>query len=82
MRDLQGNPVPNGKGGFFDHLGEMVDSYKALLIIKSTLEGSLLNPNLSIIDRSLLQQGLDQALYYIERIEDMFALYGGIKGFI
>ncbi len=30
LRDLQGDPVPNGRGGYFDHLGEMQDSYKSL----------------------------------------------------
>lgn len=35
LRDLQGNPVPNGNGGYFNHLGEMRDSYKALQIKKS-----------------------------------------------
>ena len=30
LRDLQGNPVPNGKGEYFDHKGEMLDSYTSL----------------------------------------------------
>ena len=41
LRDLKGNPVPNGRGGYFDHLAEMKDSYRALQKIKRTLEGSL-----------------------------------------
>ena len=68
LRDLQGNPVPNGKGGYFDHLGEMQDSYKSLQKIKKALEGSLRNPNLSDVDRELLQEGLDKANYYMIRI--------------
>ena len=79
LRDLQGNPVPNGRGGYFDHLGEMRDSYKSLQKIKRALEGSLKNPNLSDIDKRLLQEGLDKANLYITRIDSMAAPYGGIK---
>lgn len=43
--DLQGNPVPNPQGGYFDHLTEMKQSYTALNKIKAGLEGSLRNPN-------------------------------------
>lgn len=79
LRDLQGNPVPNGKGGYFDHIGEMQDSYRSLQKIRKALEGSLRNPNLSDVDRALLQEGLDKALSYILKIEKLFAPYGGIK---
>lgn len=79
LRDLTGDPVPNGKGGYFDHLGEMKDSYKALQKAKSGLEGSLKNPNLSIKDREMLQNGLDKANEYLEKIENLFGPYGGIK---
>lgn len=78
LRDLQGNPVPNGKGGYFDHLGEMKDSYKSLKKIKKALEGSLKNPNLSDIDRALLQEGLDKVNFYISRVQELFKPYGGI----
>ena len=79
LRDLQGNPVPNGRGGYFDHLGEMKDSYKSLQKIKKALEGSLKNPNLSYTDSILLQEGLDKANSYINKIEELFAPYGGIN---
>lgn len=79
LRDLQGTPVPNGKGGYFDHLGEMQDSYRALQKIKKALEGSLRNPKLSDVDRALLQEGLDKANSYIIRIEELFDPYGGIN---
>ncbi|MGB8454138.1 MAG: polymorphic toxin type 28 domain-containing protein, partial [Anaerocolumna sp.] len=79
LRDLQGNPVPNGKGGFFDHMGEMKDSYNSLLKIRRGLEGSLKNPNLPEIDRALLQEGLGKANTNISRIDELFAPYGGIK---
>ena len=79
LRDLQGDPVPNGKGGYFDHLGEMKDSYSSLKKIKKGLEGSLKNPNLSDVDRVLLQEGLDKANSNIKRIQELFKPYGGIE---
>ena len=79
LRDLQGDPVPNGKGGYFDHAGEMRDSYRSLQKIRDGLEGSLKNPNLSDVDRALLQEGLDKANSYIKRIEELFEPYGGIN---
>jgi len=79
LRDLQGNPVPNGKGGYFDHLKEMKNSYISLNKIKKALEGSLRNPNLFDIDRELLQEGLDKANFYISKIQELFKLYRGIE---
>ena len=79
LRDLQGNPVPNGRDGYFDHLGEMQDSYKSLQKIKKALKGSLKNPRLSDVDRALLQEGLDKANSYINKIEELFDHYGGIN---
>ena len=46
--------------------------------IKKALEGSLKNPNLSDIDRTLLQEGLEKTNSYITRIQDLFEPYGGI----
>ena len=79
LRDLQGNPVPDLKGGYYDHLTEMKQSYTALNKIKKGLEGSLQNPNLSNVDREILQNGLDEANLYIQRIEELFEPFGGIK---
>ena len=79
LRDLLGDPVPNGKGGYFDHAGEMKDSYRALQKIKNGLEGSLKNPNLINTDRALLQDGLNKANSYLRRIEELFEPYGGIR---
>ena len=78
LRDLKGDPVPNGKGGYFDHLDEMKNSYQSLQKVKKALEGSLKNPNLSDVDRKLLKEGLDKALSYIQRIDELFKPYGGI----
>ena len=79
LRDLQGDPIPNGRGGYYDHAGEMRDSYRSLQKIRAGLEGSLKNPNLSDVDRALLQEGLDKANSYIKRIEELFDPYGGIN---
>ena len=79
LRDLQGNPVPNGKGGYFDHAGEMADSYRSLKKIQKALEGSMKNPNLTEIDKRMLMEGLKKVNSYIMRIEDLFAPYGGIE---
>lgn len=78
LRDLQGNPVPKASGGYWDHLTEMKNSYRGLINARSGLEGSLRNPNLSSIDRQILQNSLDQANFYINKIEELFAPYGGI----
>ncbi|MCM1097620.1 MAG: polymorphic toxin type 28 domain-containing protein [Ruminococcus flavefaciens] len=79
LRDLQGNPVPNPQGGFYDHLTEMRQSYTSLVKIKRGLEGSLSNPNLSGIDRTILQEALDTAIAYIQKIEQLFEPFGGIN---
>ena len=78
LRDLQGNPVPKPSGGYWDHLGEMKNSYRGLQRARRSLENSLKNPNLSSVDRKLLQQSLDKAIKNMERIEELFAPYGGI----
>ena len=57
----------------------MQDSYKSLRKIKKALEGSLKNPNLSDVDRALLQEGLNKANSYINKIEELFDLYGDIN---
>lgn len=59
-------------------MGEMRDSYISLQKIVKALQGSLRNPNLSDVDRVLLQEGLDKAMSYIIRIEELFEPFGGI----
>ena len=78
LRDLNNDPVPNGNGGFFNHKEEMQNSYKALQKAKNSIEGSLKNPNLSSVDRKLLEDGLAKAVKYIQKIEDLFRPFGGI----
>ena len=79
IRDLAGDPVPNGKGGFFDHVHEMKDSYKGLKKAKRSLEGSLKNPNLGQHERALLEDALKTTNEHIQRIDEMFEPYGGIE---
>ncbi len=56
----------------------MKDSYTALNKVKKGLEGSLQNPNLSNIDKQILQDGLNQANSSLTRIEKLFKSHGGI----
>ena len=78
QRDLAGDPVPNGNGGFFDHIQEMKDSYKALTKAQRSLEGSLRNPSLGLVERTLLENTLKETKLHIDRINGMFKQYGGI----
>lgn len=78
MRDIAGNPVPNGKGGFFDHVHEIKDSYKGLTRAKRSLEGSLQNPNLGQYERSLMEDALKITNEHIHRIDELFKPFGGI----
>lgn len=79
LRDLQGNPVPKPNGGFWDHKTEMVQSYKALTGVQNGLEGSLKNPNLSPDVVKFLESELNKTNTYIQKIEDLFAPFGGVK---
>lgn len=78
-RDLAGNPVPNGKGGYFDHIHEMKDSYKALTKAKRSLEGSLNNPNLGRNEKMILEKVLGATKTHIQRIDNLFKPFGGIE---
>lgn len=71
--------MPNGKGGYFNHIQEMKDSYKALKKAKRSLEGSLRNPNLGEFERSLLLDALDSTKKHLSRIDGLFENYGGIE---
>lgn len=78
-RDIAGDPVPNGRGGYFDHIHEMKDSYKALTKSKRSLEGSLKNPNLGQNERKMLEKALQEANTHIQRIDELFKPFGGIE---
>lgn len=77
-RYIAGNPVPNGRGGYFDHIHEMKDSYKALTKAKRSLEGSLKNPNLGQHEKALLENALKTTNEHIKKIDELFKPYGGI----
>lgn len=77
-RDIAGNPVPNGRGGYFDHIHEMKDSYKALTKAKRSLDGSLKNPNLGQREKALLENALKTTNEHIKKIDELFKPYGGI----
>ncbi|MBM7615103.1 RHS repeat-associated core domain-containing protein [Alkaliphilus hydrothermalis] len=69
LRDLQGNPVSKPGGGYWDHLGEMQDTLTGLQRVQKGLEGSL--NNLDSATRQFLQESLDSASQYIQRINDL-----------
>ena len=50
-----------------------------LIKLKGGVEGSLKNPNLSSIDREILQNNLNRTNAYIQRIEELFKPFGGIN---
>ena len=78
LRDLQGNPVPKGTTGYWDHVQEVKDAYTGLRRGKNSIEGSLKNPNLPKEHRIFLQEQLDIINQYIEKIAEIFEMYGGI----
>ena len=82
QRDLAGDPVRRRNGTNWDHIKEMKDSYRSLKRSKKSLTGSLRNPNLGNAERAVMQSALDQVNYHINRIDAMFAPYGGIEGWI
>lgn len=77
-RDIAGDPVPNGRGGYFDHIHEMKDSYRALTRAKRSLAGSLRNPNLAVYEKTLLEDALKITEKHIKKIDKLFEAYGGI----
>ncbi|MBC1832544.1 hypothetical protein HCA39_03290 [Listeria seeligeri] len=83
-RDLEGNPVPKkGKPGeYWDHLDEMLNTYKSLKSSKRSIENSLKNPNLPSDVRTFLESELKKTNEYIKKIEDLFNEFGGIDGWL
>ena len=77
-RDISGKPVPNGRGGYFDHVHEMQDSYKSLTKTKRSLEGSLKNPKLEPNQKNILEEALKKVNEHIQKIDNLFKPYGGI----
>ena len=74
--DLENKPVPNGRGGYFNHIKEMRQSYIALAKSVKSLEGSLKNPFLSPSEKQIIVAALDIAYENIDKIEDLFKGYG------
>ena len=81
LRDLQGDPVPNGEGGYWDHLQEMLDTYKGLYKVYEALGRNLKNPNLSESARTTLESAYQTAEDYIFKIWELFEPYGGIEAY-
>lgn len=81
LRDLQGDPVPNGEGGYWNHLQEMLDTYKGLYRVYEALGRNLKNPNLSESARTTLESAYQTAEDYIFKIWELFEPYGGIEAY-
>ncbi|ECC1671449.1 hemagglutinin, partial [Salmonella enterica subsp. salamae] len=79
LADLQGNPIPKPGGGFWDHLTEMKQSYDGLNSVRTSIEGTLRNPNLDPQIRTFLEGELSEANLWISKIEDLFKPFGGVK---
>ena len=75
--DLQNNPIPNGKGGYYNHLQEMRQSLAALKKSVNSLEGTLENPFLIDPEKQIIIDALNDAYKFINRIEKLFNKYGG-----
>lgn len=78
IRDLQGDPVSNGVGGYYDHVHEVRNAYEGLLKAQRSLLGSLSNPNLTSEARAILESNLNLANDYTATIENIFSQYGGV----
>jgi hypothetical protein len=71
-QELQGNPIVRKSGvGYYDHVQEMQNSLIGLEDIKTSLEGTLKNPNLDLATRQYLENALNETNYYIQRINDL-----------
>ncbi|CAM2895764.1 polymorphic toxin type 28 domain-containing protein [Hathewaya histolytica] len=79
LRDLEGNPVLRPDGSAFNHKKEVEDAYVGLKKITKGLGNSLKNPNLSGATRKIIQENVDKGNYYLNRIEELFKVYGGIN---
>ena len=74
--ELEGKPIVGKLGTPFQHLYEMKTSHKTLLKAIKSLEGSLENPYLGESERHLLQNSLDLASKYLDRIVKLLMEFG------
>ncbi|MDE7389576.1 MAG: hypothetical protein K2M82_01335 [Lachnospiraceae bacterium] len=81
LRDLQGDPVPDGKGGYWNHLQEMLDTYRGLNKVYDALGRNLKNPNLSDSARTSLREAYQTAEEYLSMIEELFKPFGGVEAY-
>jgi hypothetical protein len=72
-KELRGEKIPDGRGGFFDHITEMRESKAGLEKNSGALKDSLKNPNLDGDVRNFLQSQVDRADGVITRMADALA---------
>jgi RHS repeat-associated protein len=71
--ELAGRRIPDGRGGYYDHVTEMRQSVVALERAAKGLQGSLENPNLLPPVRATLQSGVDRAMDMVVKMKDALA---------
>ena len=72
-RDIQGNPVPNPAGGFFDHLGEVQDALQSGKNAIEVFRNLLDDPSLSATDRCIVQCFLSRTSKTIDYVEKVIS---------
>jgi hypothetical protein len=72
-KELRGEKIPDGNGGFFDHITEMKESRAGLEKHSGALKDSLKNPNMDSDVRSFLQSQVNRADTTITRMTDALA---------
>lgn len=72
-KELKVEGVPNGNGGFFDHITEMQESRAGLEKNSAALKDSLKNPNLDSDVRAFIENQVKRADDTIAKMTDTLA---------
>lgn len=62
----------------FNHMQEVSDSYRGLEKLKKSYDGIIKNPNLDSELRQLYTSKINEVNVSMNKIEDIFAPFGGI----
>jgi hypothetical protein len=69
IRDLSNNPLVKSRGDAYQHYKEVTNAVKGLKKGIKSLENAMKNPNLSQQARTEMQQAVQEAKGYVERVE-------------
>ena len=78
LGDLNGQPIIKADGTSWNHKKEVQEAYAGLSKELRSLTGSLQNPNLDPNVREFIESECARIKSYMERVEEIFAPYGGI----